>query len=184
MRTQSYVAPGSKTLSEKEIAALTFADIRVHHYTGQAFIKSGQGRDAVYGYRHGLKTNVGDLDPAVWLEAANSIIEREGETELLQYLIEWEQETVPYFYKTKQELVQRATEMHVARLFDNPEWVDFVRFNQRYRPEVLERVELVSIRTSCCGEARTTQAILDRWGTETTPCPCCGKHSPYRKVAG
>lgn len=36
--------------------ALTFADLRVHYYTGRSYLISGEGRDKVFGYRHGVMT--------------------------------------------------------------------------------------------------------------------------------
>ena len=41
--------------------ALTFADLRVHYYTGRSYLISGEGRDKVFGYRHGVMTDIGDL---------------------------------------------------------------------------------------------------------------------------
>ena len=39
--------------------ALTFADLRVHYYTGRSYLISGEGRDKVFGYRHGVMTDIG-----------------------------------------------------------------------------------------------------------------------------
>ena len=41
--------------------ALTFAALRVHYYTGRSYLISGEGRDKVFGYRHGVMTDIGDL---------------------------------------------------------------------------------------------------------------------------
>ena len=38
--------------------ALTFADLRVHYYTGRSYLISGEGRDKVFGYRHGVMTDI------------------------------------------------------------------------------------------------------------------------------
>lgn len=45
--------------------ALTFADLRVHYYTGRSYLISGEGRDKVFGYRHGVMTDIGDLPETV-----------------------------------------------------------------------------------------------------------------------
>ena len=37
--------------------ALTFADLRVHYYTGRSYLISGEGRNKVFGYRHGNSYN-------------------------------------------------------------------------------------------------------------------------------
>ena len=44
--------------------ALTFADLRVHYYTGRSYLISGEGRDKVFGYRHGVMTAGNRMDPA------------------------------------------------------------------------------------------------------------------------
>lgn len=36
--------------------ALTFAALRVHYYTGRSCLISGEGRNKVFGYRHGVMT--------------------------------------------------------------------------------------------------------------------------------
>ena len=37
--------------------ALTFAALRVHYYTGRSCLISGEGRNKVFGYRHGNSYN-------------------------------------------------------------------------------------------------------------------------------
>lgn len=44
--------------------ALTFAALRVHYYTGRSYLISGEGRNKVFGYRHGVMTDIGDLPEA------------------------------------------------------------------------------------------------------------------------
>ena len=43
----------------------------------------------------------------------------------------------------KPEVEIEALELHACRIFDNPLWVGYVEFNEKYRPEVLHGVELV-----------------------------------------
>lgn len=45
--------------------ALTFAALRVHYYTGRSCLISGEGRNKVFGYRHGVMTDIGDLPCAL-----------------------------------------------------------------------------------------------------------------------
>ena len=182
---KKYAPPGSTTVPDKDVVNLTFEDIRVHGYSGQAFVKAGTGRDKVYGYRHGLMTDIGDIEPSRWRKIATTLIERAGEKDLLQNLIDWEKEHYLHFHKDKSELVQKAMELHVSRIFDDEEWVDFVRFNQRYRPDVLSCAELVDIVPDCCKQpGKTTKALLKRWNDGRTPCPHCGRHSTYQKTKG
>lgn len=66
--------------------ALTFADLRVHYYTGRSYLISGEGRDKVFGYRHGVMTDIGDLPEAEWTRLAKQLIRQSGEQELYQQL--------------------------------------------------------------------------------------------------
>ena len=59
--------------------ALTFADLRVHYYTGRSYLISGEGRDKVFGYRHGVMTDIGDLPEAEWTRLAKQLIRQSGE---------------------------------------------------------------------------------------------------------
>ena len=72
--------------------ALTFADLRVHYYTGRSYLISGEGRDKVFGYRHGVMTDIGDLPEAEWTRLAKQLIRQSGEQELYQQLFAWERE--------------------------------------------------------------------------------------------
>lgn len=64
--------------------ALTFADLRVHYYTGRSYLISGEGRNKVFGYRHGVMTDIGDLPEAEWTRLAKRLIRQSGEQELYQ----------------------------------------------------------------------------------------------------
>ena len=59
--------------------ALTFAALRVHYYTGRSCLISGEGRDKVFGYRHGVMTDIGDLPEAEWTRLAKQLIRQSGE---------------------------------------------------------------------------------------------------------
>ena len=54
--------------------ALTFAALRVHYYTGRSCLISGEGRNKVFGYRHGVMTDIGDLPEAEWTRLAKQLI--------------------------------------------------------------------------------------------------------------
>lgn len=49
---------------------LTFEDLRIHYYTGRSYFISGEGRNKVFGYRHGVMTNIGDLSENEWARLA------------------------------------------------------------------------------------------------------------------
>ena len=159
------------------MSELTFADLRVHYGTGRAYTISGKGRDRVMGYRVGMMCDLGDIEAGEWCEKVRNLIVRTGEQELHQQLITHMKEH--YFLKqTKAEFEQQALELHAARIFDNPLWVDFTPFNKRFRPEVLRTVKLVSVMPECCKKAGL---ITDARYRERNPpgdenyCPHCGR---------
>lgn len=58
---------------------LTLEDIRIHYYTGQSIFISGEGRNKVFCYRHGVETNVGNIQLDEWIRIARQLIDRYGE---------------------------------------------------------------------------------------------------------
>ena len=70
--------------------------------------------------------------------------------------------------------------MHVARLFDNPLWADYVPFNRKYRPDALKAAHLVTVINECCKKpGEVTQEQIDHALNGTIACPCCGRWSPF-----
>ena len=61
---------------------LTFADLRHHFGTGRAYIKSGSGRDRVYGYRRGIMTDIGDIEESEWKGLMLDLIQRSNEMDI------------------------------------------------------------------------------------------------------
>ena len=71
---------------KKNPADLTFEDLRAHFGTGRSYIKSGSGRDAVYGYRSGVMTNIGDIEENEWAQLMMDLVIRSGETALQEQI--------------------------------------------------------------------------------------------------
>lgn len=128
---------------------VTFADLRCHCQTGRGYVVSGEGRNRVYGYRIGVLCDLGDIEVSEWCQMVRDLIEQAGEQDLYQHLLEYVKEHYLWL-KSKRERENTALELHVARIFDNQEWVGFVEFNQKYRPEILAAVELVTVVPECC----------------------------------
>lgn len=131
--------------------ALTFADLRVHYYTGRSYLISGEGRDKVFGYRHGVMTDIGDLPEAEWTRLAKQLIRQSGEQELYQQLFAWEREQ-SHWEQSPSQFELDVLSLHMARLPDNPAWCDFIPFNRKYRPEVLCNAEILWVKCSGCGK--------------------------------
>ena len=64
--------------TEKSLDALTCSDLRVHYGTGRAFLGREEGRKKIYGYRKGIKTDVGDLEEKDWIQLASDLILKSG----------------------------------------------------------------------------------------------------------
>lgn len=156
---------------------LTYEDLRVHFGTGRAYTISGSGRDRVTGYRTGMKCNLGDNEISEWAAMVRDLIVQTGEQELFQQLLTHMKEH-NYTGSTKSKLELECLQLHAARIFDDPLWVDFIPFNQRFRPEVLRTVKLVCVMSECCKktgfltEARYRQREL---GQRENFCPHCGR---------
>ncbi len=156
---------------------LTFEDLRVHYGTGRAYTISGKGRDRVMGYRTGMQCNMGDIEISEWRAMVRELIVRKGEQDLFEQLYAYMKEH-NYAMMTKSQLDQEALELHAARIFDDPLWVDFIPFNERFRPETLQAVKLVCVIPECCKKAGF---ITDARYRERTPprdenyCPHCGR---------
>ena len=139
--------------------ALTFADLRVHYYTGRSSLISGEGRNKVFGYRHGVMTDIGDLPEAEWTRLAKQLIRQSGEQELYQQLFAWEREQ-SHWEQSPSQFELDVLSLHMARLPDNPAWCDFIPFNRKYRPEVLCNAEILWLKCSGCGK------LHERTGTQ------------------
>ena len=53
----------------------TFDDLRCRHFTGRSYIKSGEGRNRVYGYRTGIQCDLGDVEQSEWFRMVRELIE-------------------------------------------------------------------------------------------------------------
>lgn len=155
----------------------TFEDLRMHYHTGRSYLISGTGRDRKYGYRHGVKCNLGDLEESDWIQKVKELIQRSGEEQLYEQLLEWSREH-NFAKESEKELRIRALELHAYRIFDNEGWVDYLAFNRKYRPEVIDPSRLRWIRTVCCNKpAQTTVKLIEEIYDKRTCCPICGRWS-------
>lgn len=126
-----------------------------------------------------VKTRIGEIEGSVWYQAAEQLIREKGELEILDALTQWGMEH-NYWKEPAVAVRKEALHLHVDRIFDNPRWVDFVPFNRRYRPEVLEQAHLVTVINACCGQpGEVTQEQIDGAYGGTIACPCCGKWSHF-----
>lgn len=125
------------SISQIDLDHCTYDDLRYMYGTGQA-ISSGSGRDKSYRYRHGVETPLGDIEESIWIEAITRLISRNGEMELYKQLRAWYAAT-NYGARDAKELTMTALSSFSHRLFDDRKWVDYIPFNRKYRPDILNR---------------------------------------------
>lgn len=155
----------------------TFDELCPHYDTGSSYVISGTGKDKVVGYRNGVHCNLGDIEIREWEDKVRTLIAEAEEWDLYDALYQHIKERFYSCTKRTQDIEHKALKHYAARIFDDPLWVDFIAFNARYRPEVLKRTELVSVKTACCKKyGHITKARFDASDKETF-CPHCGRWS-------
>ncbi len=89
-----------------------------------------------------------------------------------------------YLKETSEQIAFSVLKQHSVRLFDDPLWVDYLNFNQQYRPEILADVAVARVRSACCQrDFLTTQALLDSSCDGKTCCQICGRWAEYEVLA-
>ena len=151
---------------KKAIANLSFSDLKVRYFTGRSILISDTGQGKRYQYRNGCMTALGDLEISEWREMITELIAYRSEQELQKQLYEWCAEHTPWLHG-KSEITDYALECHAARLFDDPLWADYIPFNRKYRPNVLDSAELIWAKTACCGTM--AKPLLQRGSWRITP---------------
>lgn len=148
--------------TQKPLDEITFSDLRVHFGTGRAILVSGTGRDKACRYRHGIMTDLGDLETDKWAQLAKALIRRTGEQAMYEHLLEWLSQHNS-FCRSPGGREQYALELHMSRIFDCEEWGDFIPFNRQYRPKALEKADIVLAKCTVCGRTRQmTRAQFQR----------------------
>ena len=117
---------------------LTYEMIKFGTHTGRAFLLSDRGHEKKYGYRHGVSTPIGDIEENLWYELMRELILQNDEADLYEQLLEWYRDD-PVAGSTKKEHEQYVLKCFSYRIFDCPDWVDYIAFNQKNRPEFLRK---------------------------------------------
>ena len=121
----------------------TFEKLRKKYGTFRSY---SNGTDRLgrkkYRSRVGVQTDYGDIETSLWCELVRKLIEQRGEKELFNHLKVWVIKSNQWL-TNKPEVEIEALELHACRIFDNLCWRSYVEFNEKYRPEVLQGVELV-----------------------------------------
>lgn len=117
---------------------VTYDDIRLMYHTGK-FIRDYGSQDKKAGkYRIGVMTKLGDIEEKDWIRYAEELVRRNNEEALFKQLKSWYRQTTPWL-RDEKDLHRYTLECFVARIFDNPNWVDYEAFNKCYRPDFLTK---------------------------------------------
>ena len=167
-----------KLPSGRDLSTITFEDIRWQYRVFHCN-STGAGRDKKYFPWRGAKTKLGEIEEHDWCQLAEAIIERAGETDLLKQLIQWCTEH-NFTGDSAAEIRKEALQLHTSRIFDNPQWVGYLPFNKRYRPEIWDAANIVFVRMECCSEpGAVTQEQINRSYMGQIACPHCGRWNTF-----
>ena len=89
------------SIAEIDLGAASAKTLRIRYFTGRSN-SQGSGRNKVYTYRTGAKTDLGDIEISVWIDASKAVIHRDGHDD---------------------ELARLAAEDGMARLLMNNRWL-------------------------------------------------------------
>lgn len=173
MKHEDYKLPDGRNLS-----TITFEDIQWQYGVFRCN-STGAGRDKKSFPWRGAKTKLGEIEERNWCRLAEAAIEHAGETDLLKQLIQWCSEH-NFTGASAAEIRREALQLHTSRIFDNPQWVGYLPFNKRYRPEFWDAANIVFVRMECCPEpGAVTQEQIDRSYMGQIACPHCGRWNTF-----
>lgn len=162
-----------------EYEKLTFADLRPHFDVSRSYTQKQGTKKTTITVSY-VKTSAGEIERSQWQSLVWNLIQESGEEDLFSSLLEWVTAHVAWL-RSEAERRNYALELHATRVFDDPLWVDFVPFNQKYRPSCLADAELESVVPDCCKvEGITTLAQIEA-GDGRVCCPRCGRFSTYTR---
>ena len=162
---------------------ITRENLRFMYGTGQGIsFKNSQG-NKVSNYRVGVQTALGDMEVSLWMELVQKLVEQESDQEIFAQLLEWEKDNNHIGSKTKNDLLREAMKSYTYRIYDNKAWWDYVRFNLKYRPDVLENDStLTLVHLACCGSVCRVpleQRQYNHEAPDTIPCPFCNRYTVF-----
>lgn len=153
-------------------------ELKIKQSCGRSFLIGIRDRRKITEYRMYYQTPAGEFEVETWENLMLEAIDKAGENVLFEELKEYAKK-LPWL-KNSKAIQNYALELHSGRIFDDPQWVGYIKFNRKCRPEALAGVPIISIWTDCCscaGEITESMYLRDK---EKTACPTCGRLVPYR----
>lgn len=170
-------------ITQIDPSQITRENLILMYGTGQGFsCKNSQGNNVSH-YRVGVQTVLGDIEVSLWMDLVQKLIEQENDQGIFEQLLEWEKDNNHIGSMTKNNLLREAMQSYVYRIYDNKAWWDYVRFNMKYRPQILENdPDLLLVRLACCDrECRIPREQIrhNYESPDTVPCPYCNKGTTF-----
>ena len=174
------------TITQIDPTRITRENLRYMYGTGQEIATKNSQGNKVSHYRVGVETSLGDIEVSLWIELVQKLIEQENDQVIFACLLEWEKDNNHISFRTKNDLLREAMQSYTYRIYDNKGWWDYVRFNMKYRPEILEKdPDLMYVRLACCDRTSRIPKEQIRHHHEepdTVPCPYCNKTTLFSPV--
>lgn len=169
-------------ITQVNLEKLTRDNINYKYGTGVAINTSDNRYEKKYRYRHGIQTELGDIEKSLWIELVKRLIIRENGQVLYRHIHQWISDTYHYRDWTAEDVTLEALKQYVSGIYDDKSSWDYIRFNSKYRPELLDDTELLEVVTECCNTpCRVAKEQIHRWyeSPPTVPCPLCNKGSQF-----
>lgn len=166
-------------------AELSFEKIQKKHGTFRTY---SNGTDRLgkkkYRSRVGVQTDCGDIEITLWCELVHKLIDEHNEQELFNHLKVWVMNNCKWL-TDKQDIERETLELHASRIFDNPCWIGYMAFNQKYRPEILEGADLVwAINQNHPIPQRIPREKMERDNATSSHCYICGEWREVKNPKG
>lgn len=168
---------------------ISHENIRYMHGTGVAINLEDSKRtgEKRYKYRHGIQTKLGDIEVSVWKELVYMLIKQQGDEEFYKQILEYETEHNRFNVVDKEDIEKEALRSYAMRLYDDKSAWDYIRFNARYRPHLLDDPTLLTVIPDCCWQVCKVapERITHKWDNpneKVIPCPYCDKSTTFTIV--
>lgn len=123
---KTVIKTGKLVDEDEESKKAEFEKLKVHYNTGRDESYKNLAGDKVHKYRHGMMTDIGDIVIDNWIKMANELIDKYNERDIYEELLKYSP------FKNKKDCVINALEMHMARMFENTEWVSYEKFKTSF----------------------------------------------------
>lgn len=162
---------------------MNFEDLQCHTRSFRV-IKKGKGREKIEETRSGIICNLGDLEQSDWIDKMETLIKESNEWDLQEHLREYVAALPwcnPRLKNYDQYVRLDALILHSHRIFDDELWVNFINFNEKYRPDALKNLEYVTVISKCC--KKPFLVTKKQFENSSQICSLCGRLSEFTEIS-